>query len=552
MRRRTLACAFLPLLLAGCGGSGHKSSSTSGTDTIGPQIALAWPARSRAFSAPVAATAARIVFPGAGVDGVDLSQTVSRPTGAAAVTQTYQLAIALHPGRHLLRIDFLADASSGGGSSLTPLATATINIQVTGAGKLRTVDGKDLGTVAYGLEITALSIVPGQTVEVGGTIDPVVYAHANETTVALKPGSVTFSQTASGLLTLEDDGSVTGIAEGTASLTAKIDGVTSPVETVAVLPAPVSARVVSLDSTDMLFDPTRSALWVATSTAVARLDPTTGMVGASIPVGSVPNILALSDDGTTLYAGLRDLASIRRVDLTAGVAGAFYPVSPTSNGYVRYATNIAVQPGSDSVYAVNSMDTVGGGTYGPTVYDAGVARANEVDAYHGDGLAWLAPDRIVVNGSYDAGLYDVAVNAQGATLSRKVVTSRLPSSVLEILDGRLYDGGGLVFDASSLQGIGSFNQSLDGSASSPGFGPAVDLSTGRAYFIALNPYDGTARVSVYNARTFAPIKTRRISGLVVPSNTFYLTNARVSLVGSDRLAFRLPSQVVFLDNVSKL
>lgn len=553
MSRRTPPLALLALLLAGCGGSNHHSSSSnpgsSSTDTIGPQIALAWPARARDFAAPSAATAAIVTFPNGGPSGNSVSQTLTRPTGTAAVTKTYQLGIAVHPGRHLVRVDFLADANS----TFTPLATATMNVTVENDGALRTLDGKPLGTVASGSNVTGLTVADGQTLEVGATTDLVVTAATTGGVVALTPGSVTFAL-ASGAanLTLGTNGSVTGVAAGTATLTATADGVTSPAATVTVLPLPIPARSVAVTTSDFVVDPVRSLLWVTTASGVASLDPATGTLGATINLAAAPSALAITDDGSTLYAGLQSLGTVRRVDLAAGTAGGSFSLSSSGFGTPTYATEIDVQPGSVSTLAILRHDAGDSGYNGPEIFDDGTPRPNSLGIYDGERALWTATNRLVAYpGATGGNLDDIAVDDQGATVTRQIATQADLSHRLVLANGRIYAANGVVTDAASLTALGQLPQARTTNSLAIFSNAAVDTGRKRAYYVEVVSND-TARLHVYDTDAFTEIASHRISGLTISDLPYNGFDTRLSLVGADRLVFRLSDQVVFLDGVSGL
>ncbi len=489
-----------------------------------------------------------ITFPGAGTNGADLSELVTRPTGAAAVTKTYQLGVAVHPGRHLLRVDFLADTTSP--SFTSPLATAKINVSVTNDGALRTLDGKSLGTIAYGSNVTSLAVAANQTVEVGGTSDILVVATTPNGFAALAPGSVTFAlASGAGNLTLGTDGTVTGVAVGLATLTATVDGLTTPAQTVTVLAAPVVARTVALTTADMVPDAIRGKLWVTTTNGVASLDPASGALGATISLSAPPTALALSDDGTTLYAGLQSLGTVRRVDLTTGTAGTSFTLPNSSVGSATTALDIAVQPGSVSTLSVIRQDIGDGGFDGPVIIDDGVARPNALGTYDAARSLWTATDRIVAYPGNFGGFQDVAVDAQGATLTRNVSTSADLGFRLVLSGGRIYAANGIVADATTLASVGQFVNPNAGTSVYAGV--AVDADRKRAYFVEIPGY-GSPRLHVYDTDTFAAIADRRLAGITQSGSSFFgSAGIRLSLVG-DRLAFRLDDQVVLVDNVSSL
>ena len=463
--------------------------------------------------------------------------------------KTYQLGIAVHPGHHLLRVDFLADANSSG----IPLATATVNVTVENDGSLRTLDGKALGTVAYGSNVTGLTIAEGQTIEVGATTDLAVTATTTGGVVALVPGSTIFAVTSGTAdLTVAANGTVTGVATGIATLTATVDGVTSPAATVTVLPAPIAARAVAVVANDFVVDSKRSLLWIATNTGVASLDPATGTVGANISLAGDPTTLGITDDGSTLYAGLQNLGTVRLIDLASGTAGSSFSLPHSGFNEATYATEIDVLPGSTSTLAILRHDVNDSGTSGPEIFDNGTPRPDSLGTYEGLRALWLTPDRLLdYPGGFNNELDDVAIDEQGATIARQVPTQADLSHRLILSDGRIYAANGVVTDAASLSAVGAFPQTQATGSLGIYSNAAVDASRKRAYYVEVVSTD-SARLHVYDTETFTEIASHRISGLKIQDAPYNGFDTRLSLIGTDRLAFRLSDQVVFLDGVSSL
>src|SRR6202012_3906449 len=84
--------------------------------------------------------------------------------------------------------------------------------------------------------------------------------------------------------------------------------------------------------------------------SIVSVDPATGVLGKPIYVGSEPDKLAISSDGTTLWVGLDGASAIREVNLTKGAAAMQFSLADNTGVYdfppVVHA--IAVLPGSDN------------------------------------------------------------------------------------------------------------------------------------------------------------------------------------------------------------
>ena len=558
MRRLASASLILPLLLAGCGGSNSKSGSSDykfdENATVGPRVTIAWPARARDFAAPGYATAARIVFPSAGENGTDFSTVVTRPQGTDAVVQTYQTDVGIHPGRRLLRVDFLADATSS-----VVLATAAVNVQVRNDGTIRTNDGKALGTVAYGTRIASLylndSTPDGEDIvaEVGLATTLFVTAQNDAGAyVAFPTDSVSFAVATGGdRLRADAGGTVTGLAEGVATVVASVDGVKSAPLSVNVLPAPLPSRSVSIVTSDLAVDSVRNRVFVTVpqENVLRTIDGATGAVGASIEVGADPNVLALSDDGSRLYVGLRGTFQIRSLDLATDTLGAPFSSSVGEYG-TTYALGIDVQPGRPGTIAVIAQSPDAVRSLGPIVFDEGVARPNAGDFSTGDRPYWGSPNLLYAYG-LSGGAYVFAVDEQGATRT-SFLSGSADTGLLVRSGTRAYSQGGGIFDAVTLERIGTFPLASSSSTGSPSSPPVIDPVAKRAYFLTFA--GRTARLRVFDTESLLETGSRRIADvdLDVPSGQSASLAPRLSRLGAKGLVFRLNDRVVFLDDVSTL
>ena len=84
----------------------------------------------------------------------------------------------------------------------------------------------------------------------------------------------------------------------------------------------VTGRVLNLPTSDLVYDPFRKKILagvlgsaVTNKQSVAVIDPLTGKASSSIPLGSEPGKLALSEDGHYLYVALMSTGGVGRIDL---------------------------------------------------------------------------------------------------------------------------------------------------------------------------------------------------------------------------------------------
>ena len=110
--------------------------------------------------------------------------------------------------------------------------------------------------------------------------------------------------------------------------------------------------------------------------SIAAIDPRTGKVGEPVWVGSEPNLLAVSDDGSTLWVVLERAFAIRRVALPGLVPGIQFVVQ-TDFGRELGVEDIEVQPGNPDVIAVSRQVIIENSppsSAGVAIYENGVRR----------------------------------------------------------------------------------------------------------------------------------------------------------------------------------
>ena len=147
----------------------------------------------------------------------------------------------------------------------------------------------------------------------------------------------------------------------------------------------VCGKTLALQSSHMVYDSSRDCLYVTIQGAaslypntVTTIDPRAAVVTASLPIGSDPNVLALSNDASTLWVGMDGSFSMRKVTLSGAtpVVGPLHRVvGSTTNGTTSVAVYVqAMLPMSDSPDTVAALASGGPNTL--AVYDDGVPRAN--------------------------------------------------------------------------------------------------------------------------------------------------------------------------------
>ena len=130
-----------------------------------------------------------------------------------------------------------------------------------------------------------------------------------------------------------------------------------------------SIRSLAFSTNDLVFDPTRGVLYATMNptgdagNSVLTIDPASATVTGALPVGGVPSVLAISDDGSALYVGVGTVPeeatgqmdwadSVGRVDLTSMTVGPLVSLG-NNTAFGPTAGQIAAVPGSSTQYMVS-------------------------------------------------------------------------------------------------------------------------------------------------------------------------------------------------------
>lgn len=236
-----------------------------------------------------------------------------------------------------------------------------------------------------------------------------------------------------------------------------------------------------------------------TGNQVVGIDPNTGNVVRQIFVGSNPNKLALSTDGTQLFVGLDGAAAVAQVDRTQGkVVNQFSLGGASEYSSSLTALYLAAVPGSPNSVAVATQTSYGSGAgTGITIYDSGVARANSWTS--GEGPMTFGSSAATLFVAFGSTIEQPTIDSTGVTASTALTTlSQYQVTWLQYDSGNLYLSDGQVLNAST----GALEGTLYSSASTPASGPIVSDSTlGRAS-IGENNFGTSNEVLAFDESTY--------------------------------------------------
>jgi trimeric autotransporter adhesin len=350
------------------------------------------------------------------------------------------------------------------------------------------------GPIGAASQITlqGTGFVPNTTVSVNGTVVTSTYSSSNSITATIPASSLAFPGNVNVVVTTPAPGGGTSSAQ---PFTVYL---------------PIAANDIVYNTTDgLLYASVPVTGAGASGNSVVGIDPNSGNVTRQIQVGSNPNKLALSSDGTQLFVGLDGAASVAQVNLTQGkVVNQFYlgggegVYNPPST-----ALFMAAVPGSPNSVAVATVSGIGSTAGGITIYDSGVARAD----------AWTSGEGPMSFGSSASTLYvlsgstveQLTVGSSGVTAATTLATlTQQQANWLQYDNGNLYLSSGQVLNASN----GTLQGTFYSSASTPASGPIVsDSGLGRA-FVATTSYTSSNTVLAFDESSFNQLGSIVVNG----------------------------------------
>src|SRR5262245_61693457 len=276
------------------------------------------------------------------------------------------------------------------------------------------------------------------------------------------------------------------------------------------------ARVLELSANDIAYDPVSKRIYASLPSlvgpegnSIVAIDPRTGRLGKPVWVGSEPHLLAISDDGSTLWVVLDGSLSIRRVALPSLAPGIQFTVLGEFSS-ILLVEDLEVQPGDADVIAVSRylQEGITPRHAGVAVYDAGVLRRLTTPGFLGANRIEFTDDPSLLigigNESYPPDFYRIRVDADGAKMLDQTADLAGGFGVeLQFFGGRGYQTQGTVVDPHTNP------PSLVGNFQAPSFTEDVvaDVARGRVYFL----FD--RGLAIYDLASFAKLDEIQIPGI---------------------------------------
>jgi uncharacterized repeat protein (TIGR01451 family) len=285
--------------------------------------------------------------------------------------------------------------------------------------------------------------------------------------------------------------------------------------------------------------------------SVVAINPVTGVIVRTIPVGSEPNKLSISDTGTELFVSLDGAAAVKQIDLTGATPNLQFTLGEYDLGqlysYPITAVSVAALPGQpNSVAVLESNADV-------NVYDSGVARQNPkaLGGYFNQNAGALSfgpsAGTLYASTFSDAsnGLAKLSLDSTGFIGTATFAAPYFAYSSLQYDAGNIYFNDGTVLSATTGVQVGQFFTSGTNLAA----GPIVSDSTlGRAWVVPQNPLtpSDSNQILAFDETTFNQTGAIVIAGTSASGPSF----GALDLVrwGQNGLAFNTSNQVYMLQS----
>ncbi len=311
---------------------------------------------------------------------------------------------------------------------------------------------------------------------------------------------------------------------------------------------------------DAVYDPNRGVVYATVPSSqgielgnrLVTIEPSSGLVIASVFVGSEPNQVAVSDDGSRVYIGIDGSQGVRYYEPETGELGPIF----TLGAGPAVAEDLAVAPGVPNAVVVsrdqtgNSADgnlevfTDEGSTFSQSFF---VSCANLIGFIDNDTLFGFNNS----NTGFGGTLYDFNGETLTQTQSQRSLISVFNVEVEVSRDGLLNFTNGLVIDPTTLLAKGTFNINLDTIDSTVESVPESGLTyfAGPASF-----FTNVATLRVFCSETFLQLDSIEMTGITIEDGRGELITAgegRLALISDPDFSdgFSNARRLTFISNI---
>lgn len=284
---------------------------------------------------------------------------------------------------------------------------------------------------------------------------------------------------------------------------------------------PAQVRTLNIPANDLIWDPNAQLIYASlpssygtNGNSIAVINPFSGKILAYHFVGSEPNQLALSADGSYLYVGLNGNGSVQRMILPSFALDINVSLGVSEYGELNVANGLQVSPGDPHTYAV----ALGSQEFpGPLEFftDASLL-PNSITYPTVDSIQFANSSTLYGYGNDT--LIQVAVNSSGGTLTTQWDDALSGYGGIVYDAGLIYNNSGQVFNPATGELAGSYD--VGGGCC----GSSVDLlpesANNSTFVVGITPFFSSFGITSYNLSQFTPnaiIDLSQFSGTITPA-----------------------------------
>ena len=306
-------------------------------------------------------------------------------------------------------------------------------------------------------------------------------------------------------------------------------------------PIKLYVRILKLDAKDIAYDPVTQRLFASVgpnvpgrANSITSIDPLTGVLGASVFVGSEPTRIAAAPEGGTLYVMLDGARALCRFNTVLRKTEQQFPANTSIEDMIVPAGH------ADWVITSNYNPGLSPRHGGATLYVSGKPF----------GLYQWGPN-VFINTPDGDNLYGIYNELGASGIGRRGITATGPGEPKGFIDnagessgdikyerGKLYASSGKIYDFE--------NPSLLGTCSGGGGLVAPEAKSNRVYYLQASAKGW--RFNAFDSRIFTPIGSMDVPGIVgnVTRRVKWGENAYAARTSSSQIVFISPYPDMFI------
>jgi YVTN family beta-propeller protein len=281
---------------------------------------------------------------------------------------------------------------------------------------------------------------------------------------------------------------------------------------------PPSVDLAHLTARHLLNDPLRNRIYATVpgsvagiGNSVAIIDPTASTIASTIPVGSEPDVMAMSPDGLYLYVGLDGSGSITRINLATNSADFTFSLGTDVLNGAYLPGSISVSPADSTTIAVaRSFANLIPAEAGVAIYKNGTLLSNTTapGADSASTIAFCSSGSALYGYDSESSLfpfYTMSVDSNGVQQTGSV--DGLIQGVANIAcdQNLIYSTSGYVVDPTTNSPSGVF-PGLIGAA-----GMAVDDANQEVFFLMTDSHTNAVSILGFNQTSYSQTGTLAVT-----------------------------------------